>query len=95
MEPIEEEKIDFSQVEEIVIDAQKNLKQHMIIIAREDDDLNLNLIDNKPTVEIDMGKKTVKKKYLDEQYIEADSNAKDNDTNVKKMKRTIYDDAID
>jgi len=38
----------------------------MIIIAREDDDLNLNLIDNKPTVEIDMGKKTVKKKYLDE-----------------------------
>lgn len=33
MEPIEEEKIDFSQVEEIVIDCSKNLKQNLVVVA--------------------------------------------------------------
>ena len=73
MEPIEEEKIDYSQVEEIVIDASKNLKQNLVIISRDDDDLNMNLIDNKPNVEFDKGKKSLKKTaYLEDRYEEED-----------------------
>jgi len=37
---IEEEKVDLSQVEDIIIDAKKNLQENIVIMAKPDDDLN-------------------------------------------------------
>lgn len=68
------------------------MKENIVIIAKDDDNLNMNMIDNKPIVEIERGKISIKKAFMEDAYIEEHTNSKDH---IRKAKRTIYDDAID
>ena len=67
---IEEEKVDLSQVEDIIIDAKKNLQENIVIMAKPDDDLNrpAEPINQSNFKDLDGKRTAAKKMFLEDDF---------------------------